>query len=382
MSITELTAALGVQTSEPDESGWDRPLFVTTCMLCGFGLLMILSASYAGADHDYGDPSHYFIRQVIGIGIGAVGATVILVAPWRLLRRAVWPAYFITILLGFAVLSPLGHSVNGASRWLSLGPMNFQPSELAKLAVILAVAHFLACNEGRLKDVAGVALPAAGLAFPFLLLMKYQKDFGTMVILTGLTGVLLFVAGLQKRWLVGAVAMVIPVAVHQISAQAYRLRRLEAYWDPFKHAEDAGYQVVQAMVALATGGAIGTGLASGVGQSGFIPEPHTDFISAVIGEELGAFGWCLTVGLQMVLVWRILVVSERARDLFGSLVAVGVATMLGAQAVINLGVVSGLIPNKGLVLPFLSYGASAVIVQVIAVGIVLRVGLESRREVS
>ena len=203
-----------------------------------------------------------------------------------------------------------------------------------------------------------------------------------MGILTGLTGVLLFVAGLQKRWLVGAVAMVVPVAVHQISAQAYRLRRLEAYWDPFEHAEDAGYQVVQAMVALATGGAIGTGLASGVGQSGFIPEPHTDFISAVIGEELGAFGWCLTVGLQMVLVWRILVVSARARDLFGSLVAVGVATMLGAQAVINLGVVSGLIPNKGLVLPFLSYGASAVIVQVIAVGIVLRVGLESRREVS
>ncbi len=383
MSITELTAALGVQTSEPDENGWDWWLFGATCILCGFGLLMIYSASYAGADRTYGDPSHYFTRQVIGIGIGVVAATLVLVVPWRWLRRAVLPTHIATLILLGAVLSPLGHSAKGASRWLALGPMNFQPSELAKLVFVISMAHFLACNEGRLKDVVGVVLPALVLQLaPFVGLMYFQKDFGTTVILAGLSGVLLFVAGLQKRWLVGGAAVALVGLAAMVVGEEYRQRRLISFLDPFADIEGTGYQIIQGWIALATGGPTGTGITSGVAQRGFLPEPHTDFISAVIGEELGAVGWCCAAGLQMFLVWRIVLVSGRARDLFGGLVAVGIATLFGAQAIINLGVVAGLMPAKGLVLPFLSYGASAVIVHVLAAGIVLRVGLESRREVS
>jgi cell division protein FtsW len=279
-------------------------------------------------------------------------------------------------------MTPFGHAAKGAQRWLSLGPMNFQPSELAKLALIVALAHYLSCNEGRLKDVMGVAVPGLSLAAPLITLIIFQSDFGTTVILIGLAGVLLFVAGLQKRWLVGGAGIAAIGLAGMIFTQPYRILRLVAFLDPFADPDAAGYQIVQGWIALATGGAMGTGVAAGVAQRGFLPEPHTDFISAVIGEEYGAVGWCVAVGLQMFLVWRILQVSERARDLFGTLVAVGVAALFGAQASINLGVVAGLMPAKGLVLPFLSYGASAVIVHVLAIGLVLRIGLESKREVS
>lgn len=380
MSTTQLDAGALPQVDESPDSGWDWYLFGAVVALAAFGLLMILSASSADADRIYGDRFHYMVRQVVGLGLGVGGASVVLLAPWRWLRRAVWPSYWLTLGLLGAVLSPLGHSAKGATRWLALGPMNFQPSELAKLALIVALAHYLACNEGRLKDVIGVAVPGLSLVLPLVALIVFQKDFGTTVILVGLTGVLLFVAGLQKRWLVGGAGLAAVGLVAMILAEPYRIQRLTAFLDPFADPDAAGYQIVQGWIALATGGATGNGMAAGVAQRGFLPEPHTDFISAVIGEELGAVGWGLAVGLQMFLLWRILLVGERSRDLFGTLIAMGVASLFGAQALINLGVVAGLMPAKGLVLPFLSYGASAVIVHVLAVGLVLRVGLESQRE--
>jgi cell division protein FtsW len=383
VTTSELSAAAAQGVVPPvEESGWDWPLFWTVVMLCAGGLLMVLSASSADADRLYGNAFHYFSRQIIGLALGLGAAAMVLVMPWRWLRRAIWPSYWGTLVLLAAVMTPFGHAAKGAQRWLSLGPMNFQPSELAKLALIVALAHYLSCNEGRLKDVMGVAVPGLSLAAPLITLIIFQSDFGTTVILIGLAGVLLFVAGLQKRWLVGGAGIAAIGLAGMIFTQPYRILRLVAFLDPFADPDAAGYQIVQGWIALATGGAMGTGVAAGVAQRGFLPEPHTDFISAVIGEEYGAVGWCVAVGLQMFLVWRILQVSERARDLFGTLVAVGVAALFGAQASINLGVVAGLMPAKGLVLPFLSYGASAVIVHVLAIGLVLRIGLESKREVS
>ncbi|MFT4625233.1 MAG: cell division protein FtsW [Myxococcota bacterium] len=383
MTTTELdTSHVTPSESEHDESGWDWPLFGAVALLAAFGLLVILSASSADADRIYGYPFHYIARQSIGLGIGCTLAGVLLTIPWRWLRRSIWPSYLVSLGLLVAVLSPMGHSAKGATRWLALGPMNFQPSELAKLALIAALAHYLACNEGRLKDVVGVAVPGLSLLLPLVALIVFQKDFGTTVILLGLTGVLLFVAGLQKRWLVGGAALAVCGLVAMVLAEPYRIKRLTAFLDPFADPDAAGYQIVQGWIALATGGATGNGMAAGVAQRGFLPEPHTDFISAVIGEELGAIGWTIAVGLQMFLVWRVLEVGERARDLFGTLVCTGVAVLFGSQAIINLGVVAGMLPAKGLVLPFLSYGASAVIVHALAVGFVLRIGLESKREVS
>jgi len=254
-----------------------------------------------------------------------------------------------------------------------------QPSEFAKVALVLILSHYLANNRGRLKDIVGVGLPGMCLLTPLVILIIFQKDFGTTVILLGLSGVLFFVAGLQWRYIAGGITAALGLLVLLVLAEPYRMKRLTSFTDPFADPDGAGYQVVQGWIALASGGVFGTGLATGVAQRGFLPEAHTDFISAVIGEELGAVGWMFTIVLILGLVWRGFLISTRARDLFGMLVATGITTMFAAQAVINMGVVCGLVPPKGLVLPFLSYGASAVLVHSLCVGLLLRVSLESGR---
>jgi cell division protein FtsW len=356
---------------------WDWPLLAITAVLAGLGLLMILSASSLNADARYGDAMHYVTRQLVGMGIGGLGALAILVAPWSWLRRAAWPSYLVTVVLMALVMSPLGYSANGATRWISLGPVNLQPSEFAKLAMVVIMAHYLSCNEGRLRDVVGVVVPGLTLMAPLLVLVIYQRDFGTTVILLGLAGVLLFVAGLQWRYIFGLMGGAAAMLTMLIVVEPFRIRRLMSFLDPFADPDGAGYQVVQGWIALATGGLTGAGLASGVAQRGFLPEAHTDFIVAVIGEELGAIGWTLTVLLLVGLIWRGIVIATRSDSLFGMLVAVGISSMFAAQAIINIGVVGGVLPAKGLVLPFLSYGASAAMLNTLCVGILLRISLET-----
>ncbi|MCA9569164.1 MAG: cell division protein FtsW [Myxococcales bacterium] len=353
----------------------DWPLAVIYGLLAGLGVLMILSASSLEADARYGDAFRFVVRQVAGIGVGLTLTTAILLTPIRVLRRLVWPAYVTSLLSLLMVLTPLAHTANGATRWFRLGPVNVQPSEFMKIALVVGLAHYLSINQGKLRDHAVLAVSVVLLALP-LVFMLPQKDFGTTVILIGLAGVLLFVAGLPWRWLFtlgGAAGAGLAVL---IAVEPYRMVRLISFTDPFKDQSGAGYQVVQGWIALATGGLFGQGLASGVAQRGFLPEAHTDFISAVVGEELGAVGWSIMVLLFLALVWRALVIASRSQDLFCMLVAVGLASLVGAQCVINLGVVGGLMPNKGLVLPFMSYGASAAMAHSLVVGLLLRVSME------
>ncbi len=360
---------------------WDWPLLGITVILAGLGLLMILSASSLNADARYGNAMHYVTRQLVGMGVGVAGAIAVIVAPWNWLRRAAWPAYLITILLMCLVMTPLGYSANGATRWISLGPVNLQPSEFAKLATVVIMAHYLSCNEGRLRDVVGVVFPGLTLMIPLLVLVVFQRDFGTTVILLGLAGVLLFVAGLQWRYILTLCGGAAGLLAMLIVIEPFRIRRLMSFLDPFADPDGAGYQVVQGWIALATGGLSGAGLASGVAQRGFLPEAHTDFIVAVIGEELGAIGWSFTVLLLVGLIWRGVVIASRSDSLFGMLVAVGISSMFAAQAIINIGVVGGVLPAKGLVLPFLSYGASAAMLNTLCIGVLLRISMETEARV-
>lgn len=375
-TATATTAVVPERATPAPRPGWDWPLVGIAATLAGFGLLMILSASSLGADATYGDALHFVTRQVSGIVAGGLAAALAMRLSWTALRKGAWPAYLGTLALLVAVMSPLGHQAKGATRWIQLGPINLQPSEIAKLALIVILADYLANNRGRLKDVVGVGLPGMGLVLPLVVSVIFQKDFGTTVILLGLAGVLFFVAGLQWRYVVGGAAAAVGLLGLLVVLEPYRIQRLVSFLDPFADPGDAGYQVVQGWIALATGGPFGTGLASGVAQRGFLPEPHTDFISAVIGEELGMLGWCLAVALQIGLVWRAMVIARKAPDLFGMLAAVGIGAMFGAQAFINLGVVGGVLPAKGLVLPFLSYGASAAAVHTLCVGLLLRISRE------
>lgn len=378
--VTEVTEATGITAAPSRVRAWtnglDTPLLAIAAGLAGFGLLMILSASSLSADAQFGDAFHYVTRQVVGLSLGAVLALGTVLLPWRLVRRMAWPSYLATFALLVAVMTPLGHSAKGATRWIDVGPFNVQPSELSKVALVLILADYLANNRGRLKDVVGVVLPGLGLLAPLVTFVVFQKDFGTTVILFGLTGVLFFVAGLQKRWVAAGVGTAAALLGVLIVVEPYRIRRLVSFLDPFADADGGGYQVVQGWIALATGGAWGAGLGSGVAQRGFLPEAHTDFISAVVGEELGVGGFVLVVLLQIGLVARASAIACRAADLFGLFTAVGIGAMFGAQAIINLGVVGGLLPAKGLVLPFLSYGASAAVVHTACVGLLLRISME------
>jgi len=359
--------------------GLDWPLAVIYVVLSGFGLLMILSASSLEADAQYGDALRFVTRQFAGIVVGVGLSIGLFMVPMKWLRKAVWPVFGASLVGLGMVLTPLAHSANGATRWFRLGPVNVQPSEFMKIALVLAFAHYLSLNEGKLKDSAVLLTSLVLLVVPVIGVLP-QKDFGTTVILFGLAGVMLFVAGLAWRWVAAFVGLVGSALALLVLAEPYRMQRLVSFTDPFADQSGAGYQVVQGWIALATGGLFGQGLASGVAQRGFLPEAHTDFISAVIGEELGAVGWSIMVLLLLGIVWRALVIASRASDLFGMLTATGLAALIGAQAIINLGVVGGVMPNKGLVLPFLSYGASAVLAHTLIVGILLRVSMESEPE--
>jgi cell division protein FtsW len=378
MSTAATGAGLGEPTAEvARRPGLDWGLLLTAVALAGYGLLAILSASSLDAEAVYDDPFHFVTRQVVGLAVGGLVAAAVVAAPYAWLRRSAWPVWLGAVVLLVAVLTPLGHSAKGATRWIAFGPINVQPAEIAKVALVAVLADYLANNRGRLADVVGVGLPGLGLLLPLVVLVIFQKDFGTTVILLGLAGVLFFAAGLQWRWMVGGGLATASLLGFLVVVEPYRIRRLVSFLDPFADPDDAGYQVVQGWIALATGGLFGSGLASGVAQRGFLPEPHTDFVSAVVGEELGAFGWLLVVGLTTALVWRAARIATRAPDLFGMLAATGIAALFGAQAIINLGVVCGMLPAKGLVLPFLSYGASAVVVHAACVGVLLKIGLVS-----
>jgi cell division protein FtsW len=360
----------------------DVLLLLFVAALSCFGLLMIQSATTLHADRRYHDAYRFVIRQMAGMGVGLGGVFVMLKMSIASLRRVALPVYLLTIVLLALVMTPLGHEVNGATRWIRLGSINFQPSEVAKLSLVLALSHFLASNEGRLKDLVGVAVPALGCMMVLVFLVVLQRDLGTTVIMLGITSALLFVAGLQLRYLVaGGVAGAFGLA-YLILSEAYRRERMISFMNPFSDIEGSGYQVVQGWIALANGGVAGSGFATGVAQRGFLPEAHTDFIIAVIGEEFGMLGWILTVLLIVGLVWRCMVIAERSQDMFATLIAAGVGVLFGCQAIINVGVVAGLLPAKGLVLPFLSYGASAAVVNMLAVGLVYRISRETPRGAS
>lgn len=352
-------------------------LLGSVVILAAFGLMMILSASNLAADARYGNGLHFVGRQALGLSAAAVALLAIVFVPYGWLRKLAWPTYLAGLVGLCLVFTPLGYQAYGAVRWISLGGLNIQPSEFAKLGLILVMAHYLAANEGRLADLVGVVVPALVVAVPMVLLLLLEPDFGTTVITCWLVFVMLFVAGLSWRWVValgglGAVALGF-IAI----LEPYRIERLKNLGDPFLDPEGGGYQVIQGWIALASGGWAGQGLAAGVAQRGGLPEPHTDFISAVVGEELGAVGWLAMVALYLVVVWRGFGIAARATDLFGALVATALTTLLASQAVINLGVVVGWMPAKGLVLPFLSYGASAVVAHGLAIALLLRVGLHA-----
>jgi cell division protein FtsW len=351
----------------------DVTLAATLVGLIAFGVTMVYSASAVYASNLYGNGYHFLIRQTMFASVGLVVLIVFTHMKIDWLRRSTYPVLVVAVLLMIAVALGLGRSAGGATRWLAVGSINVQPAELAKLAMVMWLAHSLAKKAHRVRTFSIGFLPHVLVAGLLMLLCLAQPDFGSAVMIGLLTFVVLFAAGAKAGYLLGGVLLALPIGYASIASSPYRMRRIKAFLEPFEHRQDAGYQITESLMGFGSGGWTGVGLGDGRQKLLFLPEAHTDFISAIIGEELGFIGVSLLCAAFAWIVLRGLRASWRVQDEYAAYLAAGMTLFIGLQAFTNLAVAMGLLPTKGLALPFVSYGGSSLLVNAAAAGIVLNV---------
>jgi cell division protein FtsW len=347
-------------------------LLVPTVVLTVIGVVMVLSASSVTAYAEFGSSFLFFNRQVIYAVVGVVGLLVVARMPHSVWQRLSLPLLLVTVVLLIWALTA-GRAAYGASRWLYVGPVSVQPSELAKLALLSFVATVLAAKWNRLGELEHVIVPAVPATAVVACIVILQRDLGTTIILCGSVFLLLFVAGVRLRWLATGAAIGLLAALALIFGEGYRKERFFAYADPGADPSGAGYQLLQGYIALGSGGWTGVGLGASRQKWGSVPNAHTDFIFAILGEELGLVGEFLVLGLFATLIYAGVRIAVRAPDTFGRLLAASITGWFGLQAIVNLGAVTGLMPITGVPLPFVSFGGSALVVTLVAVGVLASV---------
>jgi cell division protein FtsW len=363
----------------------DRWLFGVTLALCLLGTVMIYSASAVTADQQYGRSYIFLLRQGAWLLLGLLGMFALMRTDYRRLREpaVVYPAIFLVLLmLVGAFFLDKSHATH---RWIKFGPVNIQPSELAKLAVVLYLAWFLdlkrrgaSSMEFRREDFLQTILPAAGPILVCVVLILLEPDLGTSVDIVLVTAAILFVAGLSWKWLVAGAAAALPILYLLITHVSYRQARLMAFLDPGSDPQGSGFQLLQSLIAVGSGGFTGVGLMESKQKLFYLPEAHTDFIYAVICEELGFVGALIVMALFVAYGWRGLRAAFGAPDGFGRLLALGITAMVLCQALINFAVVLGMVPTKGIPLPFVSYGGSSLLVMLLATGVLLNISQQAR----
>jgi len=352
----------------------DYLLFLGVVALLGLGVVMVYSASFPVAMDRFEDPYFFLKRQGFWALLGLAVLWGTMSWDYRRCRSLVAPLLGLAFLLLVLVLvPPFGQEINGTRRWLRWGGFSFQPTELAKLALVLYLAEFLARRPVAVERFDRGFLPPLLVAGAMALLVLLQPDLGGSVALVAVVLAMLFVAGARVRHMAGVAAAALPLVALAAMAAPYRVRRLLAFLDPWADPRGAGFQIIQSYLALGGGGLLGRGLGESRQKLLYLPEPHTDFIFAILGEELGFAGAALTVALFGLVLWRGVRIGLRVAEPFGALVAVGVTAMLATQALVNLGVVVGLLPTKGLPLPFVSFGGSSLLVAMAGVGLLLSI---------
>lgn len=350
----------------------DLLLFMVTVLLIGLGVVMVFSASSIRGYNVYGDPLYYLKRQLIWAAIGFVGMFTAMKIDYQVYRRLATPLLAVSLaLLGLVLV--VGSEVGGTKGWINLGFMSLQPSELTKLALIIYTASYLAGNQEKVKNFwGGVVLPLgwAGLA---VVLVMLEPDFGAAIAFMALTVIQLFAAGVKVLHL-GAVGLAgVPAFVYLAMSEPYRMRRLLAFINPWADPLNTGYQTIQSLLAIGSGGIFGLGLGQSRQKFAYLPENHTDFIFAILAEELGLLGTIFVLFLIFVFAWRGLRIAISAPDYFGSVLAVGVTSLIIFQALLNIAVISGSLPITGLTLPLISYGGSSLAITMAGVGILLNI---------
>ncbi|HEX6249676.1 MAG TPA: putative lipid II flippase FtsW [Nocardioidaceae bacterium] len=356
----------------------DRPLasyyllLGATTLLLTIGLMMVLSASSVYSYKLHGTSYHYFTKQLIWVGLALPAAFVASRLPHRFLRRLAWPGLVVsTVLLALTQVPGLGKEVNGNTNWLALGPLTIQPSEFAKLAIILWCAHVYTRKERLLGDWRHTLVPVVPVTVFLTLLVIKGGDLGTALVLFAIVLGMLWVVGAPARLFGGALLVVSAFALYLASTSEERLERLTNFVDPFKNYEGAGWQAAHGLFAMSSGGWFGKGISASQQKWGSLPEAHTDFIFAVLGEELGLVGTLLVLGLFLTIAYAGIRVALRTTDPFVRYMAAGITVWLTAQMMINIGMVLALLPVIGIPLPLVSYGGSALLPSLVALGLLL-----------
>jgi cell division protein FtsW len=349
-------------------------LFGVAVVLLSAGVVMVYSASAIVAAERFHDPYFFLKKQLFWALLGALALWGALRIDYRRLEGWVLPALLVAgVLLVLVLVPPFGQTINGTRRWIRLGPVSFQPAELAKLALVVYLAAFFARKRDAIDDFRRGVLPPLAVAGTLAALVLAQPDLGTCLTLVALTFGLLFLAGGRVRHLAIVAAPALPLLALAIWAAPYRLRRITAFLDPWADPRGSGFQIIQSWLALGNGGVLGQGVGASKQKLFYLPESHTDFIFAIVGEELGFVGAATIVLLFMVFAWRGLRIGLRAPDPFGTYLALGITVLIATQTVVNLGVVTGLLPTKGLPLPFISSGGSALVVTMVSTGVLLNI---------
>ncbi len=355
-------------------------LTLCTMFLAGLGAVMVFSATsvMAKASGELGNDAAYFLkRQVLFLVLGASLALFLSRIDYDFIRRHIVALMGVTLVLLALVFVPgIRHTANGASRWIDVRLFTFQPSELAKFSLIAYAAYAIDRKGENFGGGGRAFLPILAVLVLYMTLILKEPDFGTAVVITASVMALLFIAGFPWRLLAGCGLVGIMGLVLAIVSRPYRMARLSAFFDPFSQAQAAGYQVVQSLIAFSNGGLLGTGIGAGKQKLFYLPAMHTDYIFSVIGEELGFAGVVAVGAFFMTLVWVGFRIARRARDPFGKYLAMGVATMIGVQALVNMMVGLKMLPPKGMVLPFLSYGGSSLILHLGAIGVLTNISMK------
>jgi cell division protein FtsW len=354
------------------EASQDPVLAAVVVALIGFGVVMVYSASAVQATVQHHDPQYFLKRQAAYAIAALVALFGISRFDYHRLYRLTYPLLAVTGAASIACVVGFGHTAGGATRWLALGPIHVQPAEVAKLAIVIWLAYSLAKKAEQVRDFTVGFLPHLLVAGLFMFLCMTQKDFGSAIVLLLLTFIMLFVAGAKLGYLLGASILGTAFGAAAIRFSGYRYERYLAWLNMDQHRQDIAYQAFQSVISFGSGGPLGLGLGHGL-QTLYLPEAHTDFVAAIVGEELGFAGVLLMCAAYLLLVIRGVRAALRAPDDYGSYLAFGISAMVGVQALVNLAVALAILPTKGLTLPFVSFGGSSLLVSAAAAGILLNV---------
>jgi cell division protein FtsW len=359
----------------------DKVLFIATLLLVALSVVMVYSASAPMALDRFGRATRFLTTQAMWAVLGIAMLTLFMRIDYRYYRE---PVFIWTGLafVAFALVAVYFRApVNGARRWFGVGGIGIQPSELAKLVAIFFMAALLERRMHRIDEVTYSLLPIVIVVLGLVALILPEPDFGTSMAILMIAAVMIFAAGLNWRYLAGVALVALPAIYLVVMGSAYRRRRTLAFLNPWDDPLGDGFQIIQSLIAIGTGGVWGKGLMNGVQKLFYLPEPHTDFIYAVIAEELGLLGTTVVLICFCVITWRGLRVSQRAPDAFGAFLALGLTAMVAVQALFNISVVLGLLPTKGIPLPFVSAGGSSLLINLVGMGMLLNVSQHASSEV-